>query len=144
MWTAATAAPDWPTIRRRWGRCPRSARSGVSVRFAERHIAAPSAVRYSRHGDTTSRQSMIPRYSRPEMTQIWEPATRFRIWFGTEAPAAAGMAEIGVIPKEAAKVIWEKGSKAQFDVDKIDAIERVTKHDVIAFLTHLAEFVGPE
>ena len=87
---------------------------------------------------------MIPRYSRPEMAKIWEPATRFRIWFEIEAHAAAGMAEIGVIPKEAAKVIWEKGSKAQFDVDKIDAIERVTKHDVIAFLTHLAEFVGPE
>ncbi len=87
---------------------------------------------------------MIPRYSRPEMTAIWEPATRFRIWFEIEAHAASAMAEIGMIPKEAAKVIWDKGSKAQFDVDKIDAIERVTKHDVIAFLTHLAEFVGPE
>ena len=87
---------------------------------------------------------MIPRYSRPEMTAIWEPATRFRIWFEIEAHAASAMAEIGMIPKEAAKVIWEKGGKAQFDVDKIDAIERVTKHDVIAFLTHLAEFVGPE
>ena len=87
---------------------------------------------------------MIPRYSRPEMTAIWEPATRFRIWFEIEAHAASAMAEIGMIPKEAAKVIWDKGGKAQFDVDKIDAIERVTKHDVIAFLTHLAEFVGPE
>ena len=87
---------------------------------------------------------MIPRYSRPEMTAIWEPATRFRIWFEIEAHAASAMAEIGMIPKEAAKVIWDKGSKAEFDVDKIDAIERVTKHDVIAFLTHLAEFVGPE
>ena len=87
---------------------------------------------------------MIPRYSRPEMTAIWEPATRFRIWFEIEAHAAAAMAEIGMIPKEAAKVIWDKGSKAEFDVEKIDAIERVTKHDVIAFLTHLAEFVGPE
>jgi adenylosuccinate lyase len=87
---------------------------------------------------------MIPRYSRPEMTTIWEPETRFRIWFEIEAHAAAGMAEIGMIPKEAARVIWEKGSKAQFDVAKIDAIEAVTKHDVIAFLTHLAEHVGPE
>ncbi len=87
---------------------------------------------------------MIPRYSRPEMTVIWEPATRFRIWFEIEAHAASAMAEIGVIPKAAADVIWEKGGKAQFDVARIDEIERVTKHDVIAFLTHLAEFVGPE
>ena len=87
---------------------------------------------------------MIPRYSRPEMTVIWEPATRFRIWFEIEAHAASAMAEIGVIPKAAADVIWEKGGKAQFDVTRIDEIERVTKHDVIAFLTHLAEFVGPE
>ncbi len=87
---------------------------------------------------------MIPRYSCPEMTAIWEPATRFRIWFEIEAHAASAMAEIGVIPKEAAQVIWDKGGKAQFDVARIDEIERVTKHDVIAFLTHLAEFVGPE
>ncbi len=87
---------------------------------------------------------MIPRYSRPEMTSIWEPATRFRIWFEIEAHAASAMAEIGVIPKEAAAVIWDKGGKAEFDVARIDEIERVTKHDVIAFLTHLAEFVGPE
>ncbi len=87
---------------------------------------------------------MIPRYSRPEMTAIWEPATRFRIWFEIEAHAASAMAEIGVIPKAAADVIWDKGGKAQFDVARIDEIERVTKHDVIAFLTHLAEFVGPE
>ena len=85
---------------------------------------------------------MIPRYSRPEMVAIWSPKTRFRIWFEIEAHAAAGMAEIGMIPKEAAREIWEKGSKAVFDVDKIDAIERVTKHDVIAFLTHLGEFIG--
>jgi len=87
---------------------------------------------------------MIPRYSRPEMTSIWEPATRFRIWFEIEAHAASAMAEIGVIPKEAAAMIWDKGGKAEFDVARIDEIERVTKHDVIAFLTHLAEFVGPE
>ena len=87
---------------------------------------------------------MIPRYSRPEMTAVWSPETRFRIWFEIEAYASEAMAEIGLIPKEAAKAIWEKGSKAKFDVARIDEIERVTKHDVIAFLTHLAEFVGPE
>ncbi len=87
---------------------------------------------------------MIPRYSRPEMTQIWDPETRFRIWFEIEAHAVSAMAELGIVPKEAAKVIWEKGSAAKFDVARIDEIERVTKHDVIAFLTHLAEHVGPE
>ncbi len=87
---------------------------------------------------------MIPRYSRPEMATIWEPETRFRIWFEIEAHAATACAELGMIPKEAAKVIWEKGSKATFDVARIDEIERVTKHDVIAFLTHLSEHVGPE
>jgi adenylosuccinate lyase len=87
---------------------------------------------------------MIPRYSRPEMTAVWSPETRFRIWFEIEAYASEAMAEIGLIPKEAARAIWEKGSKAKFDVARIDEIERVTKHDVIAFLTHLAEFVGPE
>jgi adenylosuccinate lyase len=87
---------------------------------------------------------MIPRYSRPEMTAVWSPETRFRIWFEIEAYASEAMAEIGLIPKEAAKAIWEKGSKAKFDVARIDEIEKVTKHDVIAFLSHLAEFVGPE
>jgi adenylosuccinate lyase len=87
---------------------------------------------------------MIPRYSRPEMTAVWSPETRFRIWFEIEAYASEGMAQIGLIPKEAAKALWEKGSKAKFDPARIDEIEKVTKHDVIAFLTHLAEFVGPE
>ena len=87
---------------------------------------------------------MIPRYSRPEMTAVWSPETRFRIWFEIEAYASEAMAEIGLIPNEAAKAIWEKGSKAKFDVTRIDEIEKVTKHDVIAFLTHLAEFIGPE
>jgi adenylosuccinate lyase len=86
---------------------------------------------------------MIPRYSRPEMTAVWSPETRFRIWFEIEAYAAEAMAEIGVIPKAAAKAIWEKGAAAKFDVARIDEIENVTKHDVIAFLTHLAEFIGP-
>ena len=87
---------------------------------------------------------MIPRYSRPGMVQIWEPATRFRIWFEIEAHAASACADLGIIPKDAAKAIWDKGSKAVFDVARIDEIEAVTKHDVIAFLTHLAEHVGPD
>ncbi|AJY46566.1 adenylosuccinate lyase [Martelella endophytica] len=87
---------------------------------------------------------MIPRYSRPEMTAIWSPETKFRIWFEIEAHACNALAEIGVIPESAAKTIWEKGSAATFDVDRIDEIEAVTKHDVIAFLTHLAEIVGPD
>ena len=87
---------------------------------------------------------MIPRYSRPEMTAVWSPETRFRIWFEIEAYASEAMAEIGVIPKEAAKAIWVKGADAKFDVARIDEIEKVTKHDVIAFLTHLAEFIGPD
>jgi len=87
---------------------------------------------------------MIPRYSRPEMVAIWSPETRFRIWFEIEAHACDALAELGVIPKEAARTIWEKGGKAVFDVARIDEIERETKHDVIAFLTHLAEIVGPD
>ncbi|MCD1632854.1 adenylosuccinate lyase [Martelella mediterranea] len=87
---------------------------------------------------------MIPRYSRPEMTEIWSPETKFRIWFEIEAHACNALAEIGVIPESAAKTIWEKGSAATFDVARIDEIEAVTKHDVIAFLTHLAEIVGPD
>jgi adenylosuccinate lyase len=87
---------------------------------------------------------MIPRYARPEMTAIWSPETKFRIWFEIEAHAADALAEIGVIPKEAARVVWEKGAKAAFDIERIDQIEREVKHDVIAFLTHLAEIVGPE
>src|SRR5215210_6565677 len=87
---------------------------------------------------------MIPRYSRPEMVAIWSPETRFRIWFEIEAHATTALAELGVVPREAAEAIWEKGSKAVFDVARIDEIEREVKHDVIAFLTHLAEHVGPE
>ncbi|MEO1747115.1 MAG: adenylosuccinate lyase [Pseudomonadota bacterium] len=87
---------------------------------------------------------MIPRYARQAMTDIWSPETKFRIWFEIEAHACDALAELGVIPKEAAKTIWEKGGKATFDVARIDEIERETKHDVIAFLTHLAEIVGPD
>ena len=87
---------------------------------------------------------MIPRYARPEMAEIWSPETKYRIWFEIEAHAAVKTAELGVIPKEAADIVWEKGSAAIFDSDRIDEIEREVKHDVIAFLTHLAELVGPE
>jgi len=87
---------------------------------------------------------MIPRYTRPELAAIWDPQTRFRIWFEIEAHAADAMAELGIIPKAAAQKIWDKGKAATFDVARIDAIEREVKHDVIAFLTHLAEIVGPE
>ncbi len=87
---------------------------------------------------------MIPRYARPEMTAIWSPEEKYRIWFEIEAHAADALAELGVIPKEAAKKVWEKGRNAKFDIARIDAIEREVKHDVIAFLTHLSEIVGPE
>ncbi|MEM9285785.1 MAG: adenylosuccinate lyase [Pseudomonadota bacterium] len=87
---------------------------------------------------------MIPRYARPPMIELWSDATKFRIWFEIEAYAAEAMAKLGVIPEEAAKVVWEKGSRAEFSVERIHEIEAETKHDVIAFLTHLAEHVGDE
>jgi adenylosuccinate lyase len=86
---------------------------------------------------------MIPRYSRPEMVAIWSPETRFRIWFEIEAHACDAQAALGVIPKSAAEAVW-KARDVEFDVARIDEIEREVKHDVIAFLTHLAEHVGPE
>jgi len=87
---------------------------------------------------------MIPRYSRPDAAAIWTPESRYRIWFEIEAHAATAMAELGTIPKDAAEAIWAKGKDAVFDADRIDEIERTTKHDVIAFLTHVSEIVGPE
>ena len=84
---------------------------------------------------------MIPRYTRPEMARIWEPENRFRIWFEIEAHACDAQAQLGVIPKEAAAAVWERG---KWEIDRIDEIERETRHDVIAFLTNLAEYVGPE
>ena len=87
---------------------------------------------------------MIPRYTRPQMAAIWSPETRFRIWFEIEAHAADAMAELGMIPKSAARTIWDKGKAAKFDTARIDEIEREVKHDVVAFLTHLAEIVGPD
>jgi adenylosuccinate lyase len=83
---------------------------------------------------------LIPRYTRPEMAAIWEPESKFRIWFEIEAHACDAQAKLGVIPADAAKEVWDKG---QFDIERIDEIERETKHDVIAFLTNLAEYVGP-
>ncbi len=84
---------------------------------------------------------MIPRYSRPEMTAIWDPATKFRIWYEIEAHACDAMAKLGVIPQENADAVW-KAKDVEFNVARIDEIEAVTKHDVIAFLTHLAEIIG--
>lgn len=87
---------------------------------------------------------MIPRYARKEAADIWSPQTRFKIMFEIEAHAADKMAELGVIPKLAAQTIWEKGRDAVWDAERIDEIEREVKHDVIAFLTHVTEIVGPE
>lgn len=84
---------------------------------------------------------MIPRYSRPEMVAIWEPENKYKIWFEIEAHATDALAELGVVPKSAAANIWKKG---KFNIAKIDEIEKVTKHDVIAFLTNVAEYVGPD
>ena len=84
---------------------------------------------------------MIPRYSRPEMSAIWAPQNRFRVWFEIEAHACDALAAAGIIPESAARAVWEKG---RFDVERIDEIERETKHDVIAFLTNLAEHIGPD
>ncbi len=84
---------------------------------------------------------MIPRYARPAMTKIWEPDNRFRIWFEIEAHACDAQVQLGVIPAAAAKAVWQRG---KWDIERIDEIERETKHDVIAFLTNLAEYVGPE
>ncbi|WP_112323803.1 adenylosuccinate lyase [Oceanibium sediminis] len=86
---------------------------------------------------------MIPRYSRPDMVAIWSPETKFRIWYEIEAHACDAMADLGVIPKESAEAVW-KAKDVEFDVARIDEIEAVTKHDVIAFLTHLAEIIGNE
>ncbi|GAB5511017.1 MAG: adenylosuccinate lyase [Hyphomicrobiales bacterium] len=87
---------------------------------------------------------MVPRYSRDEMVALWSPETKFRIWFEIEAHACDAQADLGVVTREAAAAVWERGGNATFNIDRIDEIERETKHDVIAFLTHLAEIVGPE
>ncbi|MDP1965715.1 MAG: adenylosuccinate lyase [Reyranella sp.] len=95
---------------------------------------------------------MIPRYSRPQMAAIWAPENRFRIWFEIEAHACDAMVELGIVPKASAKAIWDGGAKAMAalkadpkgEIEKIDAIERVTKHDIIAFTTWLGEYIGPE
>ena len=87
---------------------------------------------------------MIPRYSRLQMAAIWDAQTRYRIWFEIEAHAADAMAALGLIPKQAAQTIWAKGKASMFDIARIDEIEREVRHDVIAFLTHLAEIVGPD
>src|SRR5450631_1011830 len=112
--------------RRRW--CPLH-----GGRLSPRDASA-KARRNPPRSPMTHESSMIPRYTRPEMASIWDAQTRFRIWFEIEAHAADALAELGVIPKEAAKAIWAKARDAVFDVARIDEIERETKHDVIAFL----------
>ena len=82
---------------------------------------------------------MIPRYSRPEMKEIWEPNTRFQIWLEIEAHACDAMAELGVVPKKAAQAIWKRGT---FELDRIDEIERETKHDVIAYINNVSNYIG--
>src|SRR5882762_7796109 len=111
------------------------------------HLAGwPPASRSAkaRRNPRMSEQSMIPRYTRPEMASIWEAQTRFKIWFEIEAHAADAQAELGVIPREAAKTVWAKARNVTFDINRIDEIESEVKHDVLAFTTHLAEIVGPE
>src|SRR6478672_1906076 len=128
------------------GHVARIAKLGRSVTGAPlcKTRTLPRPVLRARLLPATEPEPMIPRYSRPDMVAIWEPQTRFRIWFEIEAHACDALAEIGTIPKESAKAIWDGAGNVTFDVDRIDEIERVTKHDVIAFLTHLAEFIGPE
>jgi adenylosuccinate lyase len=121
-------------------------RCSIDARF----LASPPRLSHKarsakvRRNPFSPESSMIPRYSRPEMASIWDAQTRFKIWFEIEAHAADAQAELGVIPKDAAKTIWAKAKDATFDVARIDEIERETHHDVIAFTTHLAEIVGPE
>ena len=86
---------------------------------------------------------MIERYSRPEMVDIWSAKSKFRIWYEIEAHACDAQAKLGVIPQASADAVW-KAKDAEFDVAKIDAIEAITKHDVIAFLTHLADIIGSD
>jgi len=110
------------------------------------HLVVPGHTVYDapdRRNKRTGLNRMIPRYSRPDMVAIWSPETRFRIWYEIEAHACDAMADLGVIPRENAQAVWKAGDIA-FDVARIDAIEAVTKHDVIAFLTHLAEIIGNE
>src|SRR6185437_7362832 len=143
--------PHWHSEGR--GGCPwtgwSSVPSGANRRQASDKIikSPPFRVVTQRARSTCNNPSvppMIPRYARDRMVSIWSPESKFRIWFEIEAHATDALAELGVVPKEAAKKIWEKGRDAKFDVARIDEIEREVKHDVIAFLTHLSEIVGPE
>src|SRR5262249_9330748 len=165
---ARTAAAHWPhpsaarPLRRPWlprrrrRRLRRSGNRGAPPPLRPvNHLAAlsgaaasanyrPGAAPYGRGtqgaGLRRGCRIMIPRYSRPEMTRIWSPENRFRIWFEIEAHACDAQAALGVIPESAARAVWERGS---FEVDRIDEIERETRHDVIAFLSNLAEHIGP-
>src|SRR3954447_1127694 len=124
------------------------------MRCRLRWVSRPALVTCRRGGlaglpPGRDRAAMVPRYTRPEMAAIWAPANRFRIWFEIEALAAEAMADLGTIPVGAARNIRQKGGErvkaiGQADIDRIDAIERETRHDVIAFLTWLAEAIGPD
>ena len=108
---------------------------------AAAHARGAGRLGYDPASDTEAADGMIPRYSRPEMAKIWSPENRFRIWFEIEAYACDAQAALGVIPESAARAVWERGA---FEVERIDEIERETHHEMIAFLTNLAEHVGPE
>src|SRR5258708_2330037 len=128
----------------------------MAARVAREHslrgVMSDHFLTWQSRGNGAKSSLMIPRYSRPQMAAIWAPENRFRIWVEIEAHACDGMAEIGIIPKASAKAIWEGGAKAiaalkanpAQEIEKIDAVERVTKHDITAFTTWLSEYVGPE
>src|SRR5271170_6912688 len=142
----AAPEPTNPTSRRsaaRRRRCAAKSREATAT-VATTVAATAVASRLLRRPGSGRPRAMIPRYSRPEMAAIWDPQTRYRIWFEIEAHATDALAALGIVPKQAAQAIWAKGKNAKFDIARIDEIEREVKHDVIAFLTHLAEIVGPE
>src|SRR5271163_177520 len=142
----AAPEPTNPTSRRsaaRRRRCAAKSREATAT-VATTVAATAVASRLLRRPGSGRARAMIPRYSRPEMAAIWEAQTRYRIWFEIEAHATDALAALGIVPKEAAQAIWAKGKNAKFDIARIDEIEREVKHDVIAFLTHLAEIVGPQ
>src|SRR6185437_8574918 len=137
----------WPGFRPRADQ--RFAESSIRSKFLfGRNCGRKTASHFSWNCSITRRNErhllMIPRYSRPEMVSLWTDETKYRIHFEIEAHAADALAELGVIPKAAARVIWDKGNAARIDVDRILEIEKETRHETIAFTTHLAELIGPE
>ena len=133
-----------PRRRRAWSRRRRQCAGRRLRRVQGRQLQGQHRGDPQRGGAGARRSGVDPPLFPPRDGRDLVAGDAFRIWFEIEAHAADAMAELGVIPKEAAKTIWDKGKDATFDVARIDAIEREVKHDVIAFLTHLAEIVGPE